>query len=78
MEGAKLFMLSLVHSFFLRLNKKYNLILIEDVDNSRVRELLECPVCLEGMRPPKKIFQVQPSILSINSGTRLDKNIFYI
>jgi len=28
-----------------------------DVDNSRVRELLECPVCLEGMRPPKKIFQ---------------------
>jgi len=26
-------------------------------DQTRVRELLECPVCLEEMKPPKKIFQ---------------------
>ena len=26
--------------------------------SGRMRELLECPVCLEEMRPPKKIFQV--------------------
>jgi hypothetical protein len=24
----------------------------------RMRELLECPVCMEEMKPPKKIFQV--------------------
>merc|ERR1711983_591347 len=26
-------------------------------DQTRVRDLLECPVCLEEMKPPKKIFQ---------------------
>jgi len=26
-------------------------------EQTRVRELLECPVCLEEMKPPKKIFQ---------------------
>ena len=31
-------------------------------DSGRVRELLECPVCLEEMRPPKKIFQVSQSV----------------
>ena len=25
----------------------------------RMRELLECPVCMEEMKPPKKIFQVE-------------------
>jgi hypothetical protein len=25
-----------------------------------MRELLECPVCMEEMKPPKKIFQVPP------------------
>ena len=26
-------------------------------EQTRVRELLECPVCLEEMKPPKKVFQ---------------------
>jgi len=30
---------------------------ISERESGRVRELLECPVCLEEMRPPKKIFQ---------------------
>jgi len=30
---------------------------VSGIASDRVRELLECPVCLEEMRPPKKIFQ---------------------
>jgi len=30
---------------------------VSGIGSDRVRELIECPVCLEEMRPPKKIFQ---------------------